>query len=173
MATGAPIIWRWTGEVMEPLARFARRCDIELVVGELYRMTVAEDRSAASHAHFFATVHEKWLSLPDQLATEFASDEILRRHALIMKGFRRERKFVASSQEEARKLAAFLRPQTIDDDYAIISVHGNVVVEWKAVSQSYKAMPEKGRFQASKQAVLDFIDDLLGVSAEDREGKAA
>lgn len=173
MATSAPVIFEWNGAAMEPLARFQKRCDIDFVVGEKYRMAIVEERSAASHSHFFAVINDKWMSLPDDLAVEFASPDILRKHALIMKGFRTERKFVASSQEEARKLAAWLRPRNPDDDYAIISVHGNAVLEWKAVSQSYKAMPEKGRFQASKQAVLDWIDDLLGVKPGEHKDVAA
>ncbi len=162
----APILFRWTGETMEPLPRFAKRCDEQYTVEEIYRLDAVEERSQASHGHYFASVHDRWLSLPDAIAIQFPTPDALRKHALIMQGFRRERKFVASSEKEARKLAAFLRPQTADDDYAIISLHGNVVVEWKALSQSYKAMPEKGQFQRSKQAVLDYLDDMLGIKTE-------
>lgn len=160
-----PIIYSWTGEAMQPLGRFAKKADGRFVVGELYRLTDVEERSIASHNQYFASIHDRWLSLPDDLAVQFPTDELLRKHALILTGYRRERKFVASSKEEARKLAAFLRPQSVDDDYAIISVHENVVVEWKALSQSYKGMPTKGQFQASKQAVIDYLDKLLGIEA--------
>jgi hypothetical protein len=166
MSAAAPIIFNWNGEAMVPLSRFHNMANANFVVGENYRLAAVEERSVATHNHFFATIHDKWLSLPDAIAVQFATPEALRKHALIMTGFRKERKFVASSPVEARKLAAWLRPQTVDDDYAIISIAGNTVVEWKAASQSLKAMPEKGRFQASKQAVLEWIDDLLGVAPD-------
>lgn len=161
-----PLVFNWDGEAMVPLPRFARTADREFVIGELYRLAPVEERSVASHNQFFAAVHDRWLSLPDAIAVQFPTEDILRKHALIMTGFRRERKFVASSKEEARKLAAFMRPQSIDDDYTIISVHENVVIEWKALSQSLKGMPTKGQFQASKKATLEWLDALLGVEAE-------
>lgn len=160
-----PIVFDWNGEGMVPLPRFARMADADFVIGERYRLAPVEERSVASHNQFFAAVHDRWLSLPDAIAVQFPTEEILRKHALIMTGFRRERKFVASSKEEARKLAAFLRPQSVEDDYAIISVSENVVIEWKALSQSLKGMPTKGQFQASKRAVLEWLDDLLGIQA--------
>ena len=159
--TAAPMVFTWNGEALLP--RHPRIADERLVVGEIYRCDVIEERSIATHSHFFASLHDKWMSLPDHLAIQFPTPESLRKHALIMTGFRRERKFVASSEKEARKLAAFLRPQSSEDDYAIISLHGNVVVEWKAASQSRKAMPEKGQFQRSKVAVLEYVDDMLGI----------
>lgn len=163
----APILYTWSGEAMVPLSRFAPRCDKTFVVGEVYRLDAVEERSQKSHNHYFATLTEMWLSLPDAIAVQFPTVEALRKHALIMTGYRRERKFVTGSPVEARKLAAFLRPQSIDDDYAIISVAGPAVVEWKAMSQSRKAMPEKGQFNRSKQAVLDWVSDLIGAREEE------
>ena len=163
----SPIVFIWDGEAMEPLPHFRKRCDDAFTIGERYRMEAVEERSIASHNHFFAVLTAIWMSLPDELAVQFPTLEIFRKHCLIMTGFRRERKFVASSKEEARKLAAFLRPQTSEDDYAIISLAETVVVEWKAMSQSRKAMPEKGQFHRSKQAVLDYAGDMIGVKPEE------
>lgn len=159
-----PIPYRWEGDIMRPLPGFAKRCDALYVVGETYTLAPVEQRSSKSHAAYFAYLHDAWLSLPDHLAMQFPSEDALRKHALIMTGFRHERKLVLSSKEEARKVAAFLRPQG-GDSYAIISVHECVVVEWKAMSQSYRAMP-KGQFQASQRAVRDWVDDLLGVKEQ-------
>lgn len=156
-----PIVWQWNGETMQPHPRFVSRANEQYVVGEHYRLSVVEERSLASHSQYFAAVHDHWLSLPDSMAMQFPTEETLRKHALIMTGFRRERKFVASSKEEARKLAAWLKDD--QDGYAIISVHENIVIEWKALSQSYKGMPTKGQFQASKKAVLEWLEDLLGI----------
>jgi hypothetical protein len=59
-------------------------------------------------------------------------------------------------------LAAFVRPT---DDFAIVTATGATVTVWTAKSQSVKAMGGKD-FQVSKQAVLDVIADLIGVSPE-------
>lgn len=163
----APIIFTWDGEAMVPLSRFAPRCDKTYVVGEQYRMSTVEERSLASHNHFFAAVHEYWLNLPDAIAIQFPTPDALRKHALIMTGFRRERKFATESALAARKLAAFLTDAY--DDYALISVNGAVVVEWKAMSQSYKAMPEKGQFKRSKDDVLGFCEALVGARIPETE----
>ena len=58
------------------------------------------------------------------------------------------------------------------DDFAVISVAGNAVVERRARSQSHRAMP-KGEFQRSKDAVLDFISKLIGVDTQTLEANAA
>jgi len=158
------IIWTWTDDgAMCPLGRFRSMCDRELVIGEHYRLQVVEERSEASHSHYFARLHDLWMSLPDEAATQFPTSDMLRKHALIMTGFRRERKFAAASKEDARKLAAFLKPQDIEDDYAIISVNENIVLEWRPLSQSRKGMPVKGQFYESKTKVLDWIEDLIGL----------
>lgn len=157
-----PILYRWDGEAMVPLARFHNTANANFVVGEHYRMEAIEERSRVSHNHFFACVHDAWLNLPDKIATDFPTEEALRKHALIMTGFREERKFVASSPIEARKIAAFIKPR---DEYAIISVNGNIVIEWTAKSQSIKAMG-KAAFQDSKDKVLGFVADLIGVAPE-------
>ena len=149
---------------MVPLGRHVARCNETLTVGEIYRCEVIEERSMRSHRHYFATMHEAWLNLPDHLALQFANDTALRKHALILTGYRKERKLALSSPEEARKVAAFLKPRG-GDDYAIISVNGNVVVEWTAMSQSAREM--KGpTFQKSKDDTLDFIANLVGVTPE-------
>jgi hypothetical protein len=154
----APILFRWSGETMEPLPRFHNICNAEFTVGEVYRMQVEEERSQVSHNHYFAELHEKWLSLPENTVLQFASDEHLRKHALIMTGYRDERSFVCASKAEALRLAAFLKPV---DEYAVISVAECAVIMWTAKSQSRKAMGGKV-FQKSKQDVFDFVDALLG-----------
>lgn len=168
----APLLFEWTGEAMVPLPRFRKAADEAFVVHERYRMTIEEERSMQSHRHQFAAIREGWLNLPDHIATQFPTAEALRKHALIMTGFRKERKFATASREEARKLAAFLRPTDADDNYTIISVRENVVIEWKAESQSRAAMGNE-RFKASKKAVLDFIEGLIGVSPDTLAREAA
>lgn len=167
--TDAPILYTWNGEAMVPLARFHNRVNADFTVGEVYRMTAAEERSLVSHRHYFAQLHEIWMNLPDELAAQFPSSEHLRKHCLCMTGFRNERKLVASSVAEARKIAAWIRPR---DEYAIVSTAENVVVEWTAQSQSTKAMG-KARFQESKTKVLDFASEMIGLPPAAHGSEAA
>jgi hypothetical protein len=145
----------------------AKRCRAEaarrFLPGQTYLMEEVQERSQATHAHYFARLHDLWMSLPDDAAMQFPTSEALRKHALVMTGFRRERKFATSSREEARKLAAWLRDG--ESDYAIISVKENVIIEWRPLSQSYRSMP-KGQFGESKRAVLQWIEGLLGLNEE-------
>jgi hypothetical protein len=160
----APIVtWTWNGEVLVPLPRFHNLVNEQFVVGQMYRCEVIEEASLRSRRHYFACLHDAWLNLPDDLAMQFASDEHLRKHALCMTGYRNERKFVAATPQEARRIATFIKPR---GEYAIISVAENVVVEWTAKSQSVKEMGAP-TFQKSKTDVLDFVAHMIGLSAEE------
>lgn len=158
----APLPFRWTGEAFEPLPRFKAACDRELVVGQVYRIETIEERSARSHAHYFACIHERWLSLPEHFGDRFPTPEHLRKYALIRAGFRDERTIVASSRAEALRLAAFVKPM---DPYAIVTVTEALVTVWTAQSQSMKAMGREA-FQKSKDDVLGVLDDMLGIKEE-------
>lgn len=153
----------WDGEAFVPAKGFAKRCDAEFTIGLTYNMEVVEERSAASHRHYFAAINEMWQSLPETLAERFPTAEHLRKYALIRAGFASHQHFVASSKAEAVRLAAFVRPI---DEYAVVSVREATVAVWTAESQSTKAMG-KERFQASKTAVLDTIAGMLGIRSED------
>src|SRR6476620_1817728 len=63
--TTPPIYFTWTGESMEPLARFSRLAEKSFTAGYAYRMIIEEERSAASHRQYMATVHEGWMQLPE------------------------------------------------------------------------------------------------------------
>lgn len=158
--SAAPVLFNWDGEAMVPLR--PQHADRVFVVGERYPLVVHEDRSAVSHRHFFACVREAFTNLSDGIATEFATPDHLRKRALVETGHYTERRLVASSPAEARKVAAFIRA---GDDYAVVSVAGSIVVERKAKSQSHQAMP-KGEFQKSKTDVLDYLSSLIGVTPE-------
>ena len=158
--TSAPFQFRWDGEAMVPASAFwTRKANEEFVVGEYYKLVEHHDRSGSSHRHFFATVNEAHGNLPDELLEQYPTTEHLRKKALVWKGYRDERTIVAASGAEAQRLAAFVKPM---DDFAVVTVKDALVRVWTAKSQSTKAMGAKD-FQASKQDVLDFIDDLLGV----------
>lgn len=159
-----PILCHWDGEAMRPLnTAWAKRADQEFVVGERYQIAAIEERSAASHNHYFAALAEAHANLPEEIAERFSTVDHLRRYALIRTGYRDERSIVCASKAEAQRVAAFIRPM---DSYAIVTVSEAVVMVWAAKSQSKKAMG-KQTFGESKEAVLNFVATLIGVNADD------
>lgn len=144
---------------MSPYGRFAREADAQFVIGERYRLTVVEERSAKSHAHYFACVSDAWANLPEQYEGRWPSSEHLRKWALAKAGYCDERTIVAASKAEAIRLAAFIRPM---DGYAIVTVSGLVVTVYTPRSQDLRSMDRK-TFQESKDAVLGIIENLLHV----------
>lgn len=168
----APIIYRWHQGRMEPLQRFHNLCASQFVEGEHYRLSEIEERSLRSHQHYFAAISTAWQNLPEEYAQEFASPEALRKWALIKTGYCNRDSIALDSHDDALKVAAWARRQ---DEFAVVSVSGSTVTRYTAKSQSYRAMP-KGEFQASKQAVLDFLDDILSVErgqVHENAGQAA
>ena len=159
MPEAPPIPVQWTGEAFVPIGRGSRDADRYFVIGERYQLVEEKQRSAASHRHYFASVNEAWSSLPEEIAGRFPSAEHLRKFALIMTGYRDERTLVASSRAEAQRLASFVRPM---DDYAVVTVEGSLVSVLTAKTQNMRAM-DKATFQASKDAVLDYIAEMIGV----------
>lgn len=156
--TAATIIYRWDGDAMAPLPRFARLADRQFVVGQDYELVEHHERSDASHRHYFACIRDAWLNLPEEHSDRFASEAHLRKWALIRAGYRDERTIACASKAEALRFVAFMKPM---DDYAVVVAREAVVVVWTAKSQSVKAMG-KADFQASKEAVLGVLADLIG-----------
>jgi len=157
-----PIPFQWDGEAMVPAASYRRRCDREFVVGAYYHLVQHEERSAASHAHYFASVAEAWRNLPEALAERFPSPEHLRKYALIKAGYADERSIVCASKAEAQRVAAFIKPL---DSYAIVTASEAVVKVYTPQSQSMKAMG-KAAFQASKDAVLNILGEMIGATSD-------
>lgn len=156
-----PIEFAWDGEAMTPATPFmARLADKHYVIGERYRLAEEHGRSAKTHNHYFAAINEAWRNLPDAMADEYPTPEHLRKKALIRAGFADERSIVCGSKAEAQRVAALIKPM---DLYAIVTVSEATVRVYTAQSQSTRAMGAKV-FQESKQAVLDFVDRLLGVT---------
>lgn len=167
-----PLWFYWSGDHMVPLTRFADRARKQYTVGEKYRLVEEHERSQVTHNHYFATIEEAFRNLPEDIAASYPTSTHLRRWALCKAGYADERSIVATSNEEARKIAAFIRPS---DPYAVITVSGNVIKVFTAQSQSKKAMGAK-TFQDSKTKTLDIIAGLVGVDADalaSNAGKAA
>lgn len=164
-----PILFDWDGEAMVPASpHWAKRCDEQFVVGEKYRLAIHEERSANSHNHYHAAVHDAWMNLPEELAAQYPTPEKLRKHALIKAGFANTREVVFETPEDALRAAAFARAL---DDYAVVTVRENVVTMYTAKSQTYRAM-NKDDFQASKQAVLDILEGFIGAEPGDLRREA-
>ena len=153
-----PIVYRWTGEKFEPSTNYqAHLAGQRYEEGQLVALTEFHQRSDKSHDHYFATLHDMWLSLPEELSKDFPNEDVLRAHALIETGYCNKRQLVCRSAKEAERMAAFMKPS---QPLAIITAEGCVVTEWTAESQAYRAMGKK-RFQESKDAVLDWVNGLL------------
>lgn len=168
-----PVLLRWEGDGFTPAnAYHAKRADQMFVVGELYAMAEHADRSGDSHRHYFASLKEGWLNLPQHLQERFPSPEHLRKWALIKAGFFDSRTLVLQSADDAKRVAAFMEPK---DEFAVVTVDGATITEFTAKSQSYAAMGKRA-FQESKDRVLDVVSDLIEISRAELErnaGKAA
>ncbi len=152
----------WTGSTFDPLPRFIKTIDAAYGLGEVVTLVPHEARSQAGHNHYFAAVHEAWLNLPEGYGDRFPTADHLRKFALIKSGSRDERSIVCASKAEALRLAAFVKPM---DEFAVVTVSEAVVTVYTAKSQSQKAMGKQA-FQASKEAVLGVLADLIGVTPE-------
>lgn len=155
----APLPFQWDGEAMRIRPSFQKRADELFCVGETYTLEVLEERSAASHRHYFAAVNEAWANLPEHLSEQYPTAEHLRKGALIRAGYRDERSIVCASRAEALRVAGFIKPL---DSYALVTVTEAVVRVFTAQSQSQKAMG-KDLFLKSKADVLETLADMIGV----------
>lgn len=164
------LYFRWMGDAFAPSSNLAQRlCDERFVVGEVYPLQEWVDHSMQSHRHQFAFIKEAWNSFPDALREQYPSPEHLRKHGLIRRGFCTMQQYSCGSRPEAKRMAAILRQYV--DEYAIIDLDEDrpIVTVLEAESQSFRAMNNK-RFQESKQALMEFVGDLIGVPAETLSG---
>ena len=166
-----PVRFVWRDGVLVPDGqRAASYCDANFGVGEIIMMERHEDRSDASHRHYFACIKEAWSNLPER-DERFPTPESLRHWALIRSGYCTENSVVCDSEEQARTIAAFMG----NSEGTIIVVRDNVVKKYTAKSQSIAAMG-KAEFQKSKDLVLDTIAELIAVKRkklEQNAGRAA
>lgn len=155
-----PMSFYWDGSAMIPRhVTIARRFFAE---GEVVTMEVREDRSTASHRHYFAALKEAHDSLPEEIAERLPTPEALRKFCLIKAGFRDERTIACSSRAEALRLAGFIKPM---DEYAVVVTSGATVTVYTAKSQSVRAM-DRQTFAASKEAVLNIVASLIGTTPQ-------
>ena len=164
-----PVVFAWDGEAFHPASQYwAGKCDEHFVVGETYRLVPHEERSGASHRHFFACVNETWKNLPDEELELYPTAEHLRKKMLIKAGYRDERQIVCNTKTQAHHVAGFIRPC---NDTAVVIVKDCVVMYYTAKSQSQRAMGRK-EFQESKEKVMDLLAGLIGVERKALEASA-
>lgn len=163
-----PVFLKWTGEVFQPEPSFKHYCDREYQVGEIYPMLPVEERSQASHNHYFAAIAEGFHNLSEENAKRFPTSEHLRHWCLVQCGYCSETNYVLANSKEARKLAADIRRMS---PYAVIAINGAVVTVWEAESQSKAAM-KKDPFEKSKQEVLDMIASMSRTTRHQLEKEA-
>lgn len=162
MTSVTPFEAVWTGEAFEPLRRHHNEIAAAYAEGEVVWLAEHQPRSMRSHGHYFACVEEAWKNLPEAMAGRWPTPDHLRRWAPIKAGICDQRSVVVASKAEAQRLAAFMRPL---DEYAVVDASEAVVTVYTAKSQSLKAMGREA-FQASKDAVLSVLADVLEVSTE-------
>lgn len=161
--TERPIQMRWQGDGFMPVnAYWAKEADKVFVIGEVCGVVAIEERSAKSHAHYFASINEAWQNLPEHLAGKFGSAEHLRKWCLIKAGYRDQRSIVVGSRAEALRLVPFIKGL---DEFAVVTADGATVTAYTAKSQSMRAMGKKD-FQESKDAVLRVASELIGVTPD-------
>lgn len=146
----------------------------EIGEGEVVIVSIDRVRSGSSHRHEFAWLKSAWLNLPESLMEMPWAEtaETMRKHALIACGFSQTYTLDCGAEATARRVkAALVSAEAGKHGYALGRVRGPVVTVWTPESQSYRAMGAK-RFQESKTAIMNWIADKIGVSAEELAGAA-
>ena len=161
--TAPPMKYVWTDDgFFAPV--HPQAAEKHFVGGQVYVLSETRDRSDKSHSQYFAVIQWAWDNLPEDVSAQFPTPEDLRARALIASGYAKSRQFIGSTNKQAVELAAFIGHGR--ENYAVVSVHENVVTELTAQSQNHKAMGRE-QFQKSKEAVFEYCAAMCGVSVED------
>src|ERR1019366_3886061 len=161
--TFLPMLWKWEGDSMRPIGRYAKEADASFVIGSNYRLGPVDERSDISNDHQFAWINEAWQQLPEDIADQYPSPTHLRKRALIEAGFYDEMAIDAGSNAAAIRVAAGFRSH---DEFVIAVIHGPVVLVRTAKSQKRRLMGARD-FQRSKTAIMEIIAAMVGVKPED------
>jgi hypothetical protein len=101
-------------------------------------------------------------NLPETMGERWETVEHFRKWLTIKAGHFDKRTHVAASNDEALKVAAFIKPI---DGYAVLVVQDCTVSVFTAKSISYRTC-DKAEFQAVKEKILGICADLIGVAPE-------
>lgn len=166
-----PVEFHWDGRAMIPQPRFNALARKQYVAGECYTLGVTEERSSASHRHYFACINEAHRNLDESKVERYPRPEHLRKWALIKAGYHNERTIVTESRKQADAIVAFVEAL---DEFAVILVRGNVVKVYTAKSQSIENMT-RVEFEKSKADVLAVLAETIGVTQKqlEHEGRSS
>jgi hypothetical protein len=156
----------WRDGVFVPENRIAAYCDEQFGEGEIVTFERHEERSIATHNHYFACIQTAWDNLPNA-EERFPTPESLRHWALIRSGHCTENSIACDTPEQAQVVAGFMG----NSEGTIIVVRENIIKKYTAKSQSMQAM-NKEEFQRSKVDVLDTIAELIAVTRKRLEQNA-
>jgi hypothetical protein len=162
-----PVEYHWDGRAMIPQPRFVALCKKQYTPGECYVLGVNEERSIASHRHYFAAINEAWQNLPEDKVARYPSAEHLRKWALIKSGYHNERSIVCDSKKQADAIVAFIEAL---DEFSVTLVKGPVVKVYTAKSQAVDSMGRE-EFEKSKADVLAILGETIGLSKKELEDK--
>lgn len=169
MSRPALVRMRWERGALVPDGNEA--CAIlhdHLEEGEIRLIEIDPERSRATHRHQFGFVRQAWSNLPDH-ATDLRwakTPDTLRKHALCMTGFCQTQVVALGDEARAAEFAETLQRMLLEDEYRVIEASGPTVAILTAESQKLGAMG-RDRFQASKQAIGEWLADLIGVPAHE------
>ena len=141
------------------------------VEGRRYWLEEVSERSWISHRQEFAWIREAWGNLPHATGELFPTPEHLRKAALIATGWHREMIIEAGNAAAALRVAAYARSR---DEFAHVTTRGpTVTVRWARSQRMHGAdRMDKAEFQASKEDILGWIANLIGVEPERLRGAA-
>lgn len=160
-----PIVWTYDNGALHPATPFmARLAGQQFSDGERYRLVIDEERSRVSHAHEFAWLKDAWASLPERYASMYPTEDHLRKAALIEAGFYNQQVYGCASNAEAHRTAKIVRER---EEHSVCVVDGNNCIVRTAKSQKMRGIGamNKAEFQASKQAIMEVIADMIGTDA--------
>lgn len=161
---------------MIPVGPYAMAAACELMrEGDTVLASIDHYRSGQSHNHQFAWVDDAWHNLPEHLAGMpwAINPDTLRKHALIATGWATVEEVVCANKAEALRMGrALKRIGDAEAGYSVTDIRGPVAVLYKPRSQSYRAMG-KADFQRSKDAVLNWIAEQIGVRPDQLTGESA
>jgi hypothetical protein len=155
-----PIICTWEGDGFKPLpGRPLDAARERYKPGERVALVRYDQRSRLSHDHYMVTVRAAWQNWPEDYPVAIASEDQLRKHALIRTDHYDESACAFASPEDA---GAYIAMMTRAVDYAEFSTFEDVVIIRIAKTQRKKLMGS-AVFQKSKEDVLDFLSAIVGV----------
>jgi len=155
---------------MVPKLRYGNVCARQFgnEEGGEHTLVPLEQRSRASHNHFFAALSEAFDNLPEHFIVDhkWTSFDDMRKDLLIEAGYGEEKTIECASEKHAMMTATYIRDET---GFCKISFKRDdrgkltIVRIRRAKSQEHAAM-DRQTFEASKKAVLEKLEGIIGLA---------